>query len=59
GPSKLPEIKDRYREVPPSVQASSAENTSVSSYKVSQPNHDTIRNNLSIEPFQPVLKILK
>ncbi|KAF3005205.1 hypothetical protein E8E15_000109 [Penicillium rubens] len=59
GPSKLPEMEDGYGEVPPSAQASSAENTSVSGYEVSQPNHDTTRNNLSVEPFQPVLEILK
>ncbi|KAJ5862040.1 hypothetical protein N7455_006108 [Penicillium solitum] len=59
GPSKLPEMADGHGEVPPSAQASSAENTSVSGYEVSQPNHDTMRNNLAVEPFQPVLEILK
>ncbi|KAJ6128523.1 hypothetical protein N7471_009740 [Penicillium samsonianum] len=59
GPSKLPELADGHGEVPSSAQASSAENTSVSGYEVSQPNHDTMRNNLAVEPFQPVLEILK
>ncbi|KXG52622.1 uncharacterized protein PGRI_095720 [Penicillium griseofulvum] len=57
GPSKLPEMADGHGEVPSS--ASSAENSSVSGYEVSQPNHDTKRNNLAVEPFQPVLEILK
>ncbi|KAJ5500675.1 hypothetical protein N7453_009726 [Penicillium expansum] len=68
GPSKLPEMADGHGEVPSSAQASSVENTSVSGYEVSQPrtpltnrtqNHDTERNNLAVEPFQPVLEILK
>ncbi|OQE93656.1 hypothetical protein PENNAL_c0005G00730 [Penicillium nalgiovense] len=59
GSSKLPEMADGHGEAPSSTQASSTENTPAARDEVSQPNHDTKRNTLAVEPFLPVSKILK
>ncbi|OQD82985.1 hypothetical protein PENSOL_c167G01343 [Penicillium solitum] len=58
-PSKSPEMADGDREAPPCTQTSSTEDAPTPGHKVQQLKRDTAKDKLAVEPFQPVLEILK
>ncbi|CAG7957140.1 unnamed protein product [Penicillium salamii] len=56
--SKLPEVADGQGEAAPCTQFSWTEDAPTSSHEAQQPS-DIEKNELAVEPFQPVLEILK